>query len=154
MGLPLPAGERDRSRSDQGEGLHGRGRTPEQLLTRSRELRTHPTEAEARLWERLRGARLNGLRFRRQVPLGSYIVDFLCPAAKLVVELDGSQHVDQQAYDARRTSFLEGEGYRVLRVWNNDVLARPDAVLEAILAAVSPLPGPARLSLSPQGRGR
>ncbi len=154
VGLPLPAGERDRSRSDQGEGLHGRGRTPEQLLTRSRELRTHPTEAEARLWERLRGARLNGLRFRRQVPLGSYIVDFLCPAAKLVVELDGSQHVDQQAYDARRTSFLEGEGYRVLRVWNNDVLARPDAVLEAILAAVSPLPGPARLSLSPQGRGR
>jgi UDP-N-acetylmuramate dehydrogenase len=153
VGHPLPAGERDRPRSGQGEGTKGRGKTPDLLLERSRQLRLEQTEAEAQLWSRLRAGRLNGLKFRRQVPIGGYIVDFLCPAAKLVVELDGSQHAEQVGYDTRRSQYLEGEGYRVLRVWNNDVLARADAVLQAICAAASPLPGASRLSLSPEGRG-
>ena len=173
VGNPLPAGERVHQvnsvprcsghaggmtdqmqpRSGQGEGTVGRGKTPYDLLSRSRQLRADQTEAEARLWSRLRAARLNGMKFRRQAPLGRYIVDFLCSSEKLVVELDGSQHVEQASYDAERTRFLEGEGYRVVRVWNNDVLARTDAVLEAILAAAAPHPGAARLSLSPEGRG-
>ena len=153
VGLPLPAGERDRSRSDQGEGPRRRGKTPDVLLERSRVLRSGQTEGEERLWSRLRAGRLNGLKFRRQVPIGSYIADFVCPSAKLVIELDGSQHVEQHGYDDRRTRFLQAEGYYVLRVWNNDVLARMEAVLEGILA-VCPLPGASRLSLSPAGRGR
>ena len=151
VGQPLPTGERDRRGTRQGEGI-GRGKTPEVMLERLCNLRAEQTDAESRLWSRLRASRLNSLKFRRQVPLGGYIVDFLCPAAELVVELDASQHVDQATYDAGRTGYLESEGYRVLRVWNGDVMERMDAVLEAILAAACPLPGASRLSLSPEGR--
>jgi UDP-N-acetylmuramate dehydrogenase len=155
--LPLPTGERDSVRSTQGEGerLPGRGKTPQELLDRSRTLRASQTEAESLLWTRLRAGRLQGHKFRRQVPIGSYIVDFACPAAKLVVELDGSQHLDQVEYDERRTRFLEKQGYVVVRVWNNDVIERTESVLEAILHKIgeSPLPGATRLSLSPSGRG-
>jgi very-short-patch-repair endonuclease len=90
--------------------------------TRARRLRREDTEAEARLWGSLRDRRLGGWKWRRQVQRGPYIVDFLCVEAGFVVELDGSQHADNVAYDERRTAYLEGSGLRVLRFWNADVL--------------------------------
>jgi very-short-patch-repair endonuclease len=140
----------------QGEGILGRGKTPDELLRNAKALRTNMTEAEARIWSRLRAGRLKGHKFRRQVSFSAdYIADFVCPAVKLIVEVDGSQHADQTTYDERRTRFFETQGYRVIRFWNNDVLARTEDVLTAILAAIEdpPLPAATRLSLSPLGRG-
>jgi very-short-patch-repair endonuclease len=128
----------------QGEGVRGRGKTPELLLARAKELRINMTEAEDKLWSRLRAGRFHGLKFRKQVAFSAnYIADFVCPKAKLIIEADGSQHADQVTYDTRRTLFFEAQGYRVLRFWNNDILARTESVMDAILAAVedSPLPG-------------
>ncbi|MBY0520316.1 MAG: endonuclease domain-containing protein [Sphingomonas sp.] len=152
---PLPTGERAGAHCAPGEGPPRRGKTPAIFLDRSRALRRDATEAEALLWSRLRAGRMQGWKFRRQVPIGPYIADFICSKAKLVLELDGSQHADQVAYDTRRTAFLVAQGYRVRRFWNNDVLHRIDSVLTAILAALDepPLPGASRLSLSPAGRG-
>ena len=104
---------------------------------RARNLRRDSTEAERAFWNEVRAKRLAGFRFRRQVPIGPYIVDFVCPAAKLVVELDGGQHQEQIAADDRRTRRLELEGYRVLRVWNNDVLGNMTGVLEMLLAELN-----------------
>jgi very-short-patch-repair endonuclease len=98
-------------------------------------MRREDTEAEARLWNALRARRLGGWRWRRQVPKGPFIVDFLCVEASLVVELDGGQHADQVAYDARRTAFLEGLGLRVIRFWNSAVLTNRDGVCLTILEA-------------------
>ena len=109
---------------------------------RAKQLRQQPTEAETRLWHRLRRKQLDGLRFRRQAPIGPYIVDFFCPDAKLVVELDGGQHADQQDYDDRRTRWLEERGYRVVRFWNNDVLGNTDCVLGEIQPTVRESPPP------------
>ena len=100
------------------------------------------TEAERRLWSRLRNRQLNGHRFRRQVPIGPYIVDFACLAARFVVEVDGGQHFEDVAYDERRTAWLEERGYRVYRFWNGDVLARTDDVLEVIARALAGAPPP------------
>ena len=94
------------------------------------------TEAERALWRRLRFDQVAGLRFRRQVPIGPYIADFACLSIKLIIELDGSQHVDAAGYDARRTAILEERGFRVLRVWNNDMLARPESVMEMVYSAI------------------
>ena len=102
----------------------------------ARALRANQTEAETRLWGLLRDRRLAGVKFRRQVPIGPYIADFVCLAAKLIVEVDGGQHGEDAAADAARTVWLEGQGFRVLRFWNNDALANSDGVLEEILAAV------------------
>ncbi|MET0271876.1 MAG: endonuclease domain-containing protein [Phenylobacterium sp.] len=104
-------------------------------LGRARTLRHADTDAETRLWNALRNHRLGGWKWKRQVPRGPYIVDFLCAATKLVVELDGGQHADQVAYDARRTSYLEGLGLRVLRFWNSDALNNTDGVCLMILEA-------------------
>jgi adenine-specific DNA-methyltransferase len=105
-------------------------------------MRKEPTEAEEKLWSRLRAGRLEGWKFRSQTPIGPYIADFVCPAAKLIVEIDGGQHADQQDYDNRRTRFFENEGCRLVRFWNNDVLQNLEGVLTAILAAfMPPLPG-------------
>jgi very-short-patch-repair endonuclease len=153
---PLPPGERVDSRSERGEGLPRRGKTPDLFLERARIARSEPTEAESHLWNQLRAGRMDGWKFRRQVPMGPYRADFTCPKAKLIIELDGSQHGDTVARDERRTAFLEREGYRVIRFWNNDVLARTGAVLEAILAELAdPLPARPRPSRpSPlQGEG-
>lgn len=151
---PLSLKGRGTGPKGQGEGYHIRGKTPDQLLERSRRLRRDRTGAEGALWQRVRDRRLEGFKFRNQTPVGPYIADFLCSQAKLIVELDGSQHVDAANYDERRTAFLKREGYRVLRFWNNDVLARMDAVLEAISDALrSPHPAASPLSLSPLGRG-
>jgi very-short-patch-repair endonuclease len=104
--------------------------------TRARELRRNPTDAERHLWVRLRQKQLGGFRFRRQQPIGAYIVDFFCPEAALIIELDGGQH-DGSDRDAARTKWLEERGYRVLRFWNNEALSNTDGVLLAIHRALT-----------------
>ncbi len=104
---------------------------------RARRLRKNPTEAERRLWARLRRYQLDGgCQFRRQAPIGRYVVDFACFERGLVVEVDGGQHAWREAADADRTAWLEGEGFRVLRFWNNEVLGNTDGVVAAILDAL------------------
>jgi very-short-patch-repair endonuclease len=100
--------------------------------------RRRRTDAERRLWARLRDRRLLGVKFARQVPIGPYVVDFCCREGKLIVELDGGQHATRADYDAGRTAFLEGLGYRVLRFWDNEALANTDGMLERIAQALSP----------------
>ena len=100
--------------------------------TKARELRKNPTEVERKLWKYLRLRQLGGYKFRRQQPLGSYIVDFVYLEKKLIVELDGGQHSIQINYDAKRTEWLETHGFRVLRFWNNDVLEEIEIVKELI----------------------
>ncbi len=114
--------------------------TNPKILSRAYELRHNLTETEARLWRVLRSHRVNNVHFRRQHAIGNYIVDFCAPSQKLIIELDGSQHLDQQDYDDERTAFLESKGYRVLRFWNSDVSNNMDAVLTAILDALKPEP--------------
>ncbi len=109
---------------------------PRLSTKRARELRKRPTEAESLLWRHLRHRQLNGRRFRRQHPIGRYIVDFACFERRLVVELDGGQHAGQKASDAIRTDWLKERGYRVLRFWNNQVMREIDAVKFAILQAL------------------
>ncbi len=99
----------------------------------SKTMRQRMTDAEARLWLRLRKPGIEGLRFRRQVPIGPYIVDFFCPQHRLIVEVDGGQHGDDA--DAARDAWLTAHGYRVVRVWNNDVMANVEGVCAAISAA-------------------
>ncbi|MCD9097660.1 DUF559 domain-containing protein [Luteimonas fraxinea] len=111
----------------------------------ARHLRRESTDAERLLWFHLRDRRL-GVKFRRQQPVGPFVVDFLSVEAMLIVELDGSQHDD--AIDAGRTRFLERRGYRMLRFWNHDALVRTESVLEVILASVALTPTPL-----PEGEG-
>ncbi|HKY90133.1 MAG TPA: endonuclease domain-containing protein [Nevskiaceae bacterium] len=101
-------------------------------VDRSRRLRHELTDAERLVWSCLRDRRFLGLKFRRQFSIGIYIADFVCVESKLVVELDGGQHVLQEEYDARRSAFLEGAGYRVVRFWNHDVLRDLSVVLESL----------------------
>jgi lysyl-tRNA synthetase class 2 len=102
----------------------------------ARKLRQNPTEAEKRFWNRVRARQLDGFRFRRQAPIGDYVVDFVCPEEKLVVELDGGQHDEQADADAVRTAWLESKGYRVVRFWNNEVFENMDGVLERLRGAL------------------
>ncbi len=102
---------------------------------RARNLRQRSTDTERLLWRHLRDRQLAGLKFRRQHPLGNFVVDFVCLEHRLVVELDGGQHATQQQADADREAFLMGLGYRVLRFWNNEVLGNTVGVLEAIVSA-------------------
>lgn len=101
-------------------------------------MRSAMTEAESRLWQRLRAKRLNGHKFYRQVPLGNYVVDFLSHAHKLVIEVDGATHGEahEVAYDQRRTRWLVAHGYEVLRVNNMDVFTAMDDVLDGIVWAL------------------
>ena len=103
------------------------------LMHNGRNLRKNMTPAEQRLWKHLRGKRLGGYRFRRQQPLGQYVLDFVCVDAKLVIEIDGGQHAEQTAYDETRTRYLQNLGFTVIPFWNNEVLQQTDAVLTAIL---------------------
>jgi very-short-patch-repair endonuclease len=103
----------------------------------ARKLRRNATDAEQMMWFLLRDRRLGSIKFRRQVPIGPYVADFASIQHRLVVELDGGQHADSPG-DARRDAFLAGEGWRVLRFWNNDALINRDGVLEAILLALTP----------------
>jgi very-short-patch-repair endonuclease len=99
-------------------------------------LRQNATDAERLLWSRLRNRQLGGFRFRRQRPIGNYICDFVCLSESLIVELDGSQHVERADYDAARDAFLRSQGFRVLRFWNGDVMGRLDNVVETIHEAM------------------
>lgn len=130
-------------------------------IARARELRAGMTEAEKKLWEALRRKSLNGVRFRRQYPLGPYFADFVCLPARLIIEVDGSQHANavQSAHDCRRTKWLQGENFRVLRFWNVDVLQNLDGVLESIDAAIRKTPPPDARTLgarpsAPSRKGR
>ncbi|MGH7779167.1 MAG: endonuclease domain-containing protein [Candidatus Binataceae bacterium] len=111
---------------------------PSKSLAHARRLRRDMTEAEQAIWKRLRGRRFVNLKFRRQFPIGPYIADFCCFERKLVVELDGGQHVEQQAYDVQRDEFIEARGFRVIRFWNDVVLRETDSVIEQILAILEP----------------
>ncbi len=104
--------------------------------SRARRLRLDATDAEKRLWYRLRARQIDGAKFVRQDPIGPYVVDFSCRERKLVVEVDGGQHATDKR-DALRDSWLIDRGYRVLRFWNNDVLANTEGVLESIAAALN-----------------
>jgi very-short-patch-repair endonuclease len=101
-------------------------------------LRTRSTDAEKQLWRLLRNRNLIAHKFRRQVPIGAYIADFICIERQLIIELDGGQHLEQTAGDRTRTNNLEQQGFKVLRFWNDDVLLRGQAVLEEILRALNP----------------
>ena len=103
--------------------------------THARDLRKQQTRVEARLWAALRDRRLGGWKWKRQVPLGPFIADFVCAEQMLIVEMDGGQHSDAVAYDARRTAYLEGLGYRVLRFWNAVLIEDSDVVCDTILRA-------------------
>lgn len=101
----------------------------------ARELRKNPTDCERLLWLHLRAGRLQGFKFKRQQPLGDYIVDFVCFQTRVIVEADGGQHADQTEYDMRRDNWLTSQGFRVLRFWNNDILTNTEGVLAVILDA-------------------
>ncbi|WP_130617790.1 endonuclease domain-containing protein [Dyella amyloliquefaciens] len=105
----------------------------QRLWLLARRLRNKATDAVRHLWRYIRCNQLAGYKFRRQFPIGVYIVDFICVPARLAVELDGGQHLEALDYDNARTRFIESQGFRVLRFWNDDVLMRTDAVLEKIL---------------------
>jgi very-short-patch-repair endonuclease len=110
-------------------------------------LRRRMTEAERRLWAKLRNRGVTGAKFRRQVPIGPFVADFACVERSLVIEIDGGHHADREEDDAARTESLTGFGYSVLRFWNSEVLSNLEGVLAAIAAAVDartdcPHPGP------------
>lgn len=116
----------------------------------ARSLRKSMTDAERRLWSVLRGRRLAGYKFRRQHPVGPHILDFACVERRVAVEADGGQHADNEA-DRRRAAWLRARGWRVLRLWNNDILANTDGVVGIILRTLestetprTPKPSPSR----------
>jgi len=104
---------------------------PSGTVSRARGLRKDATDAEKRMWQALRET-FPALKWRRQVPVGPYFADFLSFAVKLVIEVDGGQHAEASSYDARRTEFLQAQGFTVLRFWNTDVLANTNGVMETI----------------------
>jgi len=127
-------------------------------IAAARRLRREATDLERVMWSRLRNGQMNGFRFRRQQPFGPYIADFYCASAKLVVELDGSQHfaVNNHVYDQVRTRFMEARGLCVLRFSNHDVIEDCDAVVETIWRTVRERTPPRRVcdpSTLPQGEG-
>ena len=110
--------------------------SPRLQIVRAQHNRRTLTDAERALWRRLRYRQLRGFRFRRQAPIGPYIVDFVCFERRLVIEVDGGQHAQAEEADRERSRWLEGEGFRVLRFWNHHVLQAPDAVMEAVWEAL------------------
>jgi len=112
--------------------------------SKARELRKNPTDVEQSLWKHLRLHQIGGYKFRRQTPIGSYIVDFVCFENRLIIELDGGHHNQQGNYDAQRTEWLERQGFRVMRFWNNwlleDIEAVKLAIFEALKTETPPLP--------------
>lgn len=115
--------------------------------TIARRLRANATDAEIRLWSRLRRKQLAGFRFRRQQPVGPYVVNFCCLSARLIIEVDGGQHADS-VRNERRTAWLETKGFPMIRFWNHDVLSNTEGVLLAIEEALSVRPPP---GCTPQG---
>jgi len=111
-------------------------RSTPKILHRAGELRKQTTPAEKKLWAHLRLMRDQGIHFRRQHAIASFVADFCAPRKKLIIELDGSQHLEQEEYDSERTRYLELRGYRVLRFWNHDVMNNLDDVLRVIWNAL------------------
>jgi len=109
------------------------------ILTNARELRANTVPAEHKLWQRLRNRQLGGLKFRRQVPVGKFIADFICHEARLLIEVDGPSHEQREQYDSRRTDILETHGFRVIRFLNEDVHRNLDDVCRTILRECEPL---------------
>ena len=122
-----------------------------EIRKRARQLRWNPTDAERLLWGKLRFWQLDGFKFRRQQPLGRYIVDFVCLEKRLVVEVDGGQHAEDANYDSDRDAWLREQGFVILRFWNNDVLKNIDAVMNVIVEKLRSTPF---LNPSPQGGRR
>ena len=125
----------------------------------AKKLRKNMTDAERLLWRHLRNRELGGYKFRRQRPIGPYIVDFVCLEKKLVVEVDGGQHAGQVELDSKRSDYLKEKGYRVLRFWNNEVLQATESVLTVILSSLDgsvalSYPHPPHPGHLPEGRGR
>ena len=112
------------------------------LQTRAKNLRQNMSKAETRLWHHLRAGRLNGYKFRRQQPMGNYIVDFVCVTPKLIIEADGGQHAEQAEYDQARSLYLNDLGFTVLRFWNDEILRQTDEVLAEILRVLQELERP------------
>ncbi len=153
--FPLPSGERSNAQHS-GEGGYA-PKPARHTKTFARNMPTNPTKAEHRIWFELRNRKLNGYRFSRQVRIGNYIADFICREEKLVIELDGGQHCENTD-DAERTVWLNGQGYAVLRFWNDEVYFQRKTVLDTILAVlenqiIAPSPGLrfAPAGLSPKG---
>jgi len=109
---------------------------------RSRELRLNATDAERKLWAQLSARKIAGVRFNRQFPIGPFICDFVSRTAKLIIEVDGGQHAIDVEKDQARTAYLQSQGYRVIRFWNNDVLERIEGVVAEIERALVNMPSP------------
>jgi very-short-patch-repair endonuclease len=145
---PLPlAGEGLGERVSGAKAAEDESERKARLLTNAKTLRTHQTETEQRLWYHLRAHRFMDLKFKRQKPIGRFIVDFVCEEHRLIIELDGGQHSEQAAYDQQQDAWLRGQGYTVLRFWNIDVMQNLEGVLEQIRITIaltlSPSPSPA-----------
>lgn len=127
------------------------------LLDNAKILRRNLTDAEQKLWYHLRAHRFMGRKFKRQKPMGRYVVDFICLEEKLIIELDGGQHAENTGYDQERDSWLRSEGYTVLRFWNNELMNETEGVLERIRIAIeNKAASPETLSPGPSptsGRG-
>jgi very-short-patch-repair endonuclease len=111
-------------------------RTTPQGYEHGRNLRKNPTPAEKKLWSRLKDRQVNGVKFRRQHAIGNYIPDFCAIKEKLIIELDGSQHLEQEEYDNERTKYFESLGYKVIRFWNNQIMNDMNSVILAITYAL------------------
>ena len=107
------------------------------IRQKAKQLRRNSTDVEKYLWAKIRNRQLENWKFRRQLPVGHYIVDFACSELRLIIEIDGGQHAEQVLYDLRRTRFLQSKGYQVIRFWNNEVLENIEGVLEALTLTLS-----------------
>jgi very-short-patch-repair endonuclease len=145
---PPSAGEGQPARSG------GRERGSKKLLReRAKQMRSEPTPAEHRLWQLLRAKRLAGYKFKHQLPIDGYIVDFACLQQRLIVEADGGQHCES-GYDEKRDAHLTAQGFRILRFWNNDIFDNEEGVLTSILDALTaPLPARLRRASPPPLKG-
>ncbi len=113
-------------------------RTTPKVFGHAKQLHRNMTPAEVKLWARLRAHRLEGVHFRNQHAIGNYVVDFCAPRKKLIIELDGGQHLEQEEYDRERTEYLKTKGYQILRFWNNQIMNDLDSVIRAIIGAIEP----------------